>query len=352
MSLSGSNTRSDTAGSPLRLVNKWESPSRSSTDTAGLSAGAAILQKTDLPQGPEPSHLWPLHGKVPSSSPQGVQFSSMTESPNPEHSRPLPTTATWHSLCLCPPLDVHRTSSLSPFMLQTKCLPLHCSLWASCTQQSFLSAPCFICCITFSTGLPRWLSGKESTCQRRRHRFSPWVGKIPREENSNSLQYSCLENSKKRGPGQVTVHGITKRHDWVMRATFSISEYGFFFFFFFWLPWLSWKLPEGRDLLCPVSTAFLRPRKVPDSKPSLNQELRNETVKLGLDTGLSDAKTEHWTHPLHFFPQLFLPSLLVWWCTEQITPLCWKPIRCLQTALRPHFFVFSAMPHPAQLYLI
>ena len=30
--------------------------------------------------------------------------------------------------------------------------------------------------------LPRWLSGKESTCQcrrRRRHGFSPWVGKIP-----------------------------------------------------------------------------------------------------------------------------------------------------------------------------
>ena len=31
-------------------------------------------------------------------------------------------------------------------------------------------------------GLPRWLSGKESTCQCRRckrHRFYPWVGKIP-----------------------------------------------------------------------------------------------------------------------------------------------------------------------------
>ena len=28
-------------------------------------------------------------------------------------------------------------------------------------------------------GLPRWLSGKESTCQCRRHRFDPWVGKIP-----------------------------------------------------------------------------------------------------------------------------------------------------------------------------
>ena len=32
------------------------------------------------------------------------------------------------------------------------------------------------------TGLPRWLSGQESTCQcrsRRRHRFNPWVRKIP-----------------------------------------------------------------------------------------------------------------------------------------------------------------------------
>ena len=26
--------------------------------------------------------------------------------------------------------------------------------------------------------LPRWLSGKESTCQCRRHRFDPWVRKI------------------------------------------------------------------------------------------------------------------------------------------------------------------------------
>ena len=28
-------------------------------------------------------------------------------------------------------------------------------------------------------GLSRWLSGKESACQCRSHRFSPWVGKIP-----------------------------------------------------------------------------------------------------------------------------------------------------------------------------
>ena len=27
--------------------------------------------------------------------------------------------------------------------------------------------------------LPWWLSGKESTCQCKRHRSDPWVGKIP-----------------------------------------------------------------------------------------------------------------------------------------------------------------------------
>ena len=30
-----------------------------------------------------------------------------------------------------------------------------------------------------SLGLPWWLSGKESACKCRIHRFDPWVGKIP-----------------------------------------------------------------------------------------------------------------------------------------------------------------------------
>ena len=34
-------------------------------------------------------------------------------------------------------------------------------------------------CVYFSLRLPWWLSGKESACQCRRHRFDPWVGKIP-----------------------------------------------------------------------------------------------------------------------------------------------------------------------------
>ena len=42
---------------------------------------------------------------------------------------------------------------------------------------------CYILCLFFFFfWLPRWLRGKESTCQcwrHRRHWFDPWVGKIP-----------------------------------------------------------------------------------------------------------------------------------------------------------------------------
>ena len=35
------------------------------------------------------------------------------------------------------------------------------------------------CVCIYMYGLLWWLSGKETTCQCRRHRFDPWVGKIP-----------------------------------------------------------------------------------------------------------------------------------------------------------------------------
>jgi len=37
---------------------------------------------------------------------------------------------------------------------------------------------------------------KKSTCQCRRLRFNPYVGKIPLEGNANPLQYSSLENTE------------------------------------------------------------------------------------------------------------------------------------------------------------
>ena len=44
-------------------------------------------------------------------------------------------------------------------------------------------------------GLPWWLSGKESTCQCRRHKLDPGVRKIPwRRKWQPTVQYYCLGN--------------------------------------------------------------------------------------------------------------------------------------------------------------
>ena len=55
----------------------------------------------------------------------------------------------------------------------------------------------------------RWLSGKESASQCRRHkrhRFDFGLGTSPGEENGNPLQDFCQENSIDRGAWQTTVH--------------------------------------------------------------------------------------------------------------------------------------------------
>ena len=57
-------------------------------------------------------------------------------------------------------------------------------------------------------------SSKESAFQCRRHRFDPWVRKIPWSRKW-SLQYSCLENSMDRRAWQATVHGAAKSQTWL-----------------------------------------------------------------------------------------------------------------------------------------
>ena len=62
---------------------------------------------------------------------------------------------------------------------------------------------------TFPTGT----SGKESAsnAEDKREVVSvPGSGRYPGEENSNHLQYSCLENSMDRGAWWATVHGVAK----------------------------------------------------------------------------------------------------------------------------------------------
>ena len=52
---------------------------------------------------------------------------------------------------------------------------------------------------TIPGGLPRWLSGKESSYQCRSPGFNPWVRKIPEDGNGNPHQDSCLGNPIDRG---------------------------------------------------------------------------------------------------------------------------------------------------------
>ena len=68
-------------------------------------------------------------------------------------------------------------------------------------------------------GLPKWFSGKESTCQcsrRRRHKFDPWVEKIPWRSSWQPIQYSCLRIPWTEEPGGLHSMGSQRAgHDWV-----------------------------------------------------------------------------------------------------------------------------------------
>ena len=64
-----------------------------------------------------------------------------------------------------------------------------------------------------ATGLPLWLSGKESTCNAEDAGdlgLIPGSGRSPGGGHGNPLQYSCLENTMDRGAWQAIVHGIAK----------------------------------------------------------------------------------------------------------------------------------------------
>ena len=65
-------------------------------------------------------------------------------------------------------------------------------------------------------GLPRWHSGKESTCNAADARDMVSIsgsGRYPGERNGDPLQYSCLENPMERGAWQARVHGVTRELD-------------------------------------------------------------------------------------------------------------------------------------------
>ena len=66
-------------------------------------------------------------------------------------------------------------------------------------------------------GFPGGTSGKEPACQcrRLRHKFNPWVGKIPWRRACNWLPYSCLENPVIGKSGRLRSTGSPRvGYDW------------------------------------------------------------------------------------------------------------------------------------------
>ena len=59
-------------------------------------------------------------------------------------------------------------------------------------------------------GLPRWLSGKATTCNAGDTVSISGSERSPGEGNGYPLRYSCLENSMDRGVWWATVHGVAK----------------------------------------------------------------------------------------------------------------------------------------------
>ena len=73
--------------------------------------------------------------------------------------------------------------------------------------------------------LPRWLSGKESTCQAGDVGSIPGLGRSPGEGNGNPVQYSCLGSPMDREAWQATVHGVAKSPTQLSHSTaFSIFK--------------------------------------------------------------------------------------------------------------------------------
>ena len=80
----------------------------------------------------------------------------------------------------------------------------------------------FIYYRTSGAGLPRWLSGKDSTCNAGDVRDTgsiPGLGRSPGGEHDNPLQYSCLGNPMDRGAWQATAHRVAKSQTWLNNWT-------------------------------------------------------------------------------------------------------------------------------------
>ena len=103
----------------------------------------------------------------------------------------------------------------------------HC-LWGCVVDFSLLNrhlpliiasaAQCLMTKMVKARGLPGGASGKELTCQYRRHKrcgSDPWVGKIPWRRTGQCTPAFSPGDDKDRGAWQATVQRVTKIRTWL-----------------------------------------------------------------------------------------------------------------------------------------
>ena len=78
------------------------------------------------------------------------------------------------------------------------------------SNESILRMRWPLCATRQCNRLPRWLSGKESTCQAGGAGLIHGLGRFLGGENDNPFQYSCLGNPMDNGTWQATIHGVAK----------------------------------------------------------------------------------------------------------------------------------------------
>ena len=79
-------------------------------------------------------------------------------------------------------------------------------------------------CICVPEGFPGGASGKEPTCQCRRHkrpRFSPWVRKILWRSVWQPTPDPCLENPSDGGAWRAMAHRVAKSRTWLKQLSTS-----------------------------------------------------------------------------------------------------------------------------------
>ena len=100
--------------------------------------------------------------------------------------------------------------------------------WVSGSSPDFASVVPFTYSLT-TKGVPRWLSGKESACQYRRHRrfrFDFWVEEIPwrRKWQPTSIFLPGTLHGQRSLAGRLQCTGSLRvGHDWAHMSTLTLS---------------------------------------------------------------------------------------------------------------------------------